>query len=372
MPKFLDEKIVLDAIANLQATNSYNVAQLALYLDVSRSKLYRKYSNILPDDTNEQTKVSIISAIKKLRLITNKKKISKGSVAIEANVSRQTIYRYCDKYNDIAEYINGTKDFEDTVESTTDSDILIAQFQRTIDKLKKENVAALEEQKKSTYTALMLRDLKNFSSQELDSSINKLQIQNDELKGRNKQQLNELSILKSELNDLKHSLKGGVNTTVKAHFKANYKSLSTELDEKVFLKLFLKSEIASLEKAIEFCVINEPEAILFFQPFFSCKYEDIPIQLSYKSIVIIESNLNQGKFYNKLLDELPNTPIHSIFIEKLTMQSSRYFCRQTYGTGFFKDTFLSKFFDKISIPVLEDGFKSVTAITATKGIQLVK
>lgn len=361
--------MVRGAIELLKATDEYSVVALARMLDVSRPYLYKHFRDLLESTESSFTETKIKTAIKTLRERTGTKTLSKTAVAAETGISRQSIIRY---YNHLEPYIYGTKDFDkndDTPEQVSFEN-KNKKLEQEIDTLKNQHLADLEKQKKSIITTLMLQDLKSFSAQEADLSINKLQAQNDELKTQNRRQLNELATLKADLNDMKQQLSGGVASEIKGYFKASYSAIKGELTNQHVLKLFIAAEEKNLENGIEACITSQPDAILFFQPFLSCNIEDVGITLNAKRIVVIESNLFLARYYKELTESLPSTPIHAISAQNIKLTKARFFCRAAYGVNTFNDDFLNKLFDKICPPSLQDGFAS-TSVFLSENIMSV-
>lgn len=371
MRKDIDREMVKGAIDLLKATDEYNVSKLAKTLEVSRPFLYKHFNDLLEPTEISPKEQKIKTAIKVLRARTGTKNQSKSAVAAEAGLSRQSIVRY---YKHLEPYIYGTKDFdeEDDFPQQVSLEIQNRKLKNEIDALEAKHQEELSQEKDSILTTLMLQDLKTFSAQEADLSLNKLQIQNDELKTRNRQQLNELAKLKADLNDMKQQLSGGVATEVKGHFKANYGAITGELTDKQLLKLFWAEEQRNLKDAIEACITSQPDAILFFQPFLSCSIKDAGININAKCVVIIESNLFLSKYYKELINSLPNTPIHAVSAQNISLTKARFFCRATYGMDKFNDDFLTKLLDKICPPSLQDGFASTSFFTPENTMSVVR
>jgi len=371
MAKYLDDDIVRKAISELDTNGNYNVTSLAKYLDVSRSRLYKDFYHLLPETDDGDLESIIHSAIKSLRIKHNTKKISISELSKELNVSRPTIYRHIKKFADLDKYINGEKDFAEE-DLTNTPEQIIRKLEAEIERIKSEHDVALEQLRSSIFSSYMIRDIKTFSSQETDVTLNKLQVKNDELAGNNRRYLNEIAALKAEIIDLKHSVKGGINTVVKGHFKADYKPLKANLDSKEFFKLFIECELDNLEKAIEFCIANDSSTALFLQSQFTYKFEQIPIRIDAKDLVIIESNLFQNKYYCKLIEELPNTAIHAVYTNEVKLPTARYFCRQNFGTGIFTDEFLTNLSKRFIPPAIVDGFSTISIVSASTGLVVVK
>ncbi|MEZ9595492.1 hypothetical protein AB4298_12720 [Shewanella sp. 10N.261.52.F9] len=371
MRKDIDREMVKGAIALLKSTDEYNVSKLAKTMEVSRPFLYKHFDDLLERTEISPNEEKIKTAIKVLRARTGTKNQSKSAVAAEAGISRQSIIRY---YKHLEPYIYGTKDFdeEDDLSEQISLEIQNRKLKKEINALEAKHQEELSQEKDSILTTLMLQDLKTFSAQEADLSLNKLQTQNDELKSQSRQQLNELAKLKADLNDMKQQLSGGVATEIKGHFKANYDAITSELTDKQLLKLFLAEEQQNLQDAIEACITSQPDAILFFQPFLSCSIKEARININAKRVVIIESNLFLSKYYKELIDSLPNTPIHAISAQNIKLTKALFFCRATYGTDKFNDDFLTKLLEKICPPSLQDGFASTSVFATENTLSVVR
>lgn len=370
MLKHIEHRVVVEKINILKDANEYSVTNLAKVLEVSRAYLYKYFGELLIQNEVKSSKGKIKNAIKVLRSRTGRKKLTQTEVAKEAGLSRQSLSR---DYKHLHQYISGDLDFEDA--SLPPNASLEHQIRTLTDennRLIEKNFSDLEQQKKILISTLMLQDLKSFSAQETDLSLNKLQSQNDELKYQNRIQLNELASLKADINDFKHKLSGSVTTDVRAHFKADYSSIDKSLNDKEIFKLFIDAENKNIGIAIEACITSQPESILFFQPFLTCNIHNVPIHLYSKRLVIIESNIFLSSNYKEITENFPNIPIHAVCATNMKLYTARVHCRSAFGSNMFSDNFLNNLFEKIHTPLLEDGFASVTLFTPEKLLSVVK
>ncbi|ABG40539.1 hypothetical protein Patl_2021 [Paraglaciecola sp. T6c] len=366
----IDNESVIEAIAQLKASDNYTVKALAECFGVSRAYLYKNFKKLLDKPGSNATEEKIKNAIKILREKTGLKVLTKKSVAEQAGISRTLLSR---DYKHLHVYISGEQDVELKslpLEETWKEKV--RRLEGDIEKFKVRHELELNKQKESILTMLMVKDLKTFSAQETDHSLNKLQTQNDELKTLNRRQLNELATLRANLNDQKQQLSGGVLSKVKSHFKAKYDSISNTLTEKEVLKLFISAEKENLDKAIDACISSPPDAVLFLQPFLSCSHTEVPMHIKAKTIVIIESNLFLPKYYKNLTDSLPVTAIHAVVAQSIDLARARFFCRTTYGPNVFNDEFLKNLYDKICHPSLDDGFESVSYFSLNSALLAIK
>ncbi|WP_338456686.1 hypothetical protein [uncultured Alteromonas sp.] len=366
----IDIDSVVDAITLLKASDNYSVTKLAEYFEVSRSYLYKNFGELFDKPGSDSTEAKIKNAIEFLQKETGVKKLSKTKVALQAGISRTSLSR---DYKHLDKYISGELDFEDiTIQIEETWEDKARRLEDDFESLKVQHESELNKQKESIISLLMVKDLKAFSAQETDLSLNKLQTQNDELKTQNRKQLNELATLRADLNDKKQQLSGGGSAIVRGHFKAKYDSLDNSLSVQEILKLFISAEKKNLDDAIEACISSSPDAVLFFQPFLSCNISAVPMHIGAKSLVIIESNLYQTKVYKNLIDSLPFTAIHAMTAQNIELARARFFCRTVYGANVFSDEILNKIHEKTCPPSLEDGFKSITHFSPNSTLSAVK
>jgi AraC-like DNA-binding protein len=366
----IDIDSVVDAIALLKASDNYTVTALAEFFGVSRPYLYKNFGELFDKPGSTSTEEKIKDAIKILRKETGVNKLSKKSVALQAKISRTSLSR---DYKHLDKYISGELDFEvETLQTEETWEDKARRLEGDFERLKVQHELELDKQKTSIVTMLMVKDLKAFSAQETDLSLNKLQTQNDELKTQNRRQLNELATLRADLNDKKQQLSGGGSTLVRGHFKAKYDFIDSNLTVQETLKLFISAEKKNLEDAIEACISSSPDAVLFFQPFLSCNISAVPMHIGAKSIVIIESNLYLSSFYKNLVDSLPYAAIHAVTAQNIELARARFFCRTTYGASMFSDEFLNKIFEQICPPSLEDGVESISHFSSNSPLSVVK
>lgn len=359
MSKKFEDRIVRELILELSKKDSFTVSELAKTLGVSRAYIYTHYPHLL--ERNENTEKKIFRAIKQLQESEGKKKFTINAVANKANLTRQTIST---GYKHLHPYIYAERELPpeyNTDEVTLSCELL--QLKNTIKQMKSAHEKALEELKSQYLSELMIKDLKLHEIQTTELSLNKLQVQNDELSAQNRKLLTELVHLKTELTQTKNTLAGGISTQVLGHYRTHYEALKTTTSHQEASKIFLKLEKDNLEKAIESCILSNPDAILFFQPFFSCGIEDVKVKIDAKRIVIIESNCFLPRLYKNLLKSLNGIPVHAITTKSPDLIVSRVFCRQKYGEGLFSDDFLQSHFNNIIPPTIDCGFASVTTIT---------
>lgn len=359
MSKKFDDDIVRDTIEELSKSGDFSVSELARVLSVSRGYIYNHYRHLI--EKNEDTDKKILEAVKDLQDSKGTKKLTINAVANKAKLSRQTIST---GYKHLHPYISGAKALP--AEFDTEDITLAGELRRLKDsvvQMKREHAKELEDQKHQYLTELMIKDSKLHEIQSTELSLNKLQVQNDELSAQNRKYLSELVGLKGELAQARNKMAGGLSTEVIGHFRCNYEELKTTTSTADALKIFLKLEKLNLEKAIESCITSAPDAVMFFQPFLSCGIDGVKIKVDAKRIVIIESNCFLPRDYSKLTNALNGTPIHAITTRPPDLTVSRVFCRQKYGDDVFHDDFLKSIFDKIIPPTLDCGFESVSTFS---------
>jgi len=365
----IDEKVITDFIEILRISGQFSVERLAEEFSVSRSYFYKYYKHLLPETGRASTEKRIKDVIKILRERTGKKKLSISAVADQANISRQTL---SGNYKYLYPYIRGEADFEDTEEP---AEANLAREVRLLNKevadLKDKHENDLKEAKQGMLTQLMILDLKSFGLQTSSINLNKLQIQNDELVSKSKENLMELAKLRAERVDLKKRTMGNVNSEVLAHFIAKYDAIEEGMSDRDTMKLFLKAEQRNMEAAIEACITSKPDVVLLFQPLLSCSIDDFDIQISGKRVVIIESNCFLASDYAELISNLPHCKINAISAKNIAIFIANFFCRTAHARKF-SESFLNKLYDKVCYPSLEDGFFSIAVFSPTQYVKAVE
>ena len=283
----IDEKVVKDFIEILRISDQFSVARLAKELSVSRPYLYKYFKHLLPETGRASNEKKIKDAIKILRERSGKKKQSISDVADQAGLSRQALLK---NYKYLYPYIKGGVDFEDTEESAeANLEREVRLLNKEVAVLKDKHEKDLKEAKQGMLTQLMILDLKSFGLQSSSINLNKLQIQNDELVSKSKENLMEIAKLRAERVDLKRRTMGNVNSETLAHFIAKYDAIEEGMSDRDTMKLFLKAERRNMEAAIEACITSKPDVVLLFQPLLSCSIDDLDIKIAGKRVVIIES-----------------------------------------------------------------------------------
>jgi len=365
----IDEKVIKDFIEILRNSDQFSVDKLAKEFSVSRAYLYKYFKHLLPETGRESTEKRIKDAIKILRERSDVKRQSISAVADQANISRQALTR---NYKHLYPYIKGDADFEYT-EEPAEANLAreVRQLKKEVVDLKDKHEKDLEEVKQGMLTQLMILDLKSFGLQTSGINLNKLQIQNDELVSKSKENLMEIAKLRAERVDLKMRTMGNVNSEVLAHFIAKYDAIEEGMSDSDTMKLFLKAERRNMEAAIEACITSKPDVVLLFQPLLSCSIDDLDIKIAGKRVVIIESNCFLASDYAELISNLPHCKINAISAKNIAIFIANFFCRTAHARKF-SESFLNKLYDKVCYPSLEDGFFSIAVFSPTQYVKAVE
>ena len=291
------EETVLAMIELLQNERSFSPIKVASELGISLGKLNKHYRHLFPKKNTNTNQDKIINTIKLLQAQTGETKFGITQVAREAQISRSSIY---EDYPDLIDYIKGkksvVKDFPDS-ESISDKMQLeskIRQLKQQLIEKDKQTQAIIEKERNKTFSTLMKSDLNNFSVITDEAELNKLRIQSRELISQNKELIRKQSNLEFELAELK------INTTILGssakveHLSADYSLLLKASEQTYPLKelktLLVETEDALLQRAITHIQLTKPSLVIFFQPFFSCKFEQFPFVPRDGNIVIVETN----------------------------------------------------------------------------------
>jgi AcrR family transcriptional regulator len=291
------EETVLAMIELLENEGSFSPIKVASELGISLGNLNKHYRHLLPQKNTNTNHDKIINTIKLLQAQTGETKFRITQIAREAQISRSSIY---EDYPDLIDYIKGkksvVKDFPDS-ESISDQMQLeskIRQLKQQLIEKDKQTQAIIEKERNQTFSTLMKSDLNNFSVITDEAELHKLRIQSRELISQNKELIRKQSNLEFELAELK------TNTTILgtsakvAHLSADYSLLLKASEQayplKELKKLLVETEDDLLQRAITHIQLTKPSLVIFFQPFFSCKFEQFPFVPRDGNIVIVETN----------------------------------------------------------------------------------
>ncbi|MFZ8169104.1 hypothetical protein ACO1HB_09765 [Alteromonas macleodii] len=291
------EETVLAMIELLENEGSFSPIKVASELGISVGKLNKHYRHLLPQKKTNTNHDKIINTIKLLQARTGETKFGITQVAREAQISRSSIY---EDYPDLIDYIKGKKSVEkDFADSESISDQMqleskIRQLKQQLIEKDKQTQAIIEKERNQTFSTLMKSDLNNFSVITDEAELHKLRIQSRELISQNKELIRKQSNLEFELAELK------TNTTILGtsakvdHLSADYSLLLKAREQayplKELKKLLVETEDDLLQKAITHIQLTKPSLVIFFQPFFSCKFEQFPFVPRDGNIVIVETN----------------------------------------------------------------------------------
>ena len=291
------EETVLAMIELLQNERSFSPIKVASELGISLGKLNKHYRHLFPKKNTNTNQDKIINTIKLLQAQTGETKFGITQVAREAQISRSSIY---EDYPDLIDYIKGkksvVKDFPDS-ESISDKMQLeskIRQLKQQLIEKDKQTQAIIEKERNKTFSTLMKSDLNNFSVITDEAELNKLRIQSRELISQNKELIRKQSNLEFELAELKTNTTILTTSAKVEHLSADYSLLLKASEQTYPLKelktLLVETEDALLQRAITHIQLTKPSLVIFFQPFFSCKFEQFPFVPRDGNIVIVETN----------------------------------------------------------------------------------
>lgn len=358
---------VVDMIEQLKTEGVFTVKALAESLHVSPSALYKHYGDILPERKIENTEQKIIDAIRLLQAKTGTTKLKKADVIREAGISRTLLYR---DYSHLHDYISGKKPLP--LAKITDEVSYIVELETEVRKLKKEleeleakRLVDIENGKKKIYSTIMQLDLDSFKATSTEASLNQLQIQNQDYIQSNKELIRKNSNFQIEITSLKERLAhtGGQTNTNVERLRPNYKLLEKVCLQKVPLKeimrVFLEEERTFLDKASLHIRSIKPDLVIFFQPFFSCGYDQIPLVPRDKYVVIVESNeinlVNREQFVEVL-------PCPCLYIgADVSLNKTDFFCR-TNQLSLHRE-FLQDIHTKRQFSSIEEGFVGAMIIS---------
>lgn len=312
MKQFLPSKeAVLAMISLLEDKGGFSPAKVASELGISLGKLNKHFSHLLPQKNNNTNHDKIINAIKLLQSQTGETKFGVTQIAREAQISRTSIY---EDYPDLLDYIRGKKNvFVDFSDSKSIGDQM--RLESEIRKLKQQLVEkdkqtqnVIEEERNQTFSTLMKLDLNTYSVISDEAELHKLRTQSRELIGKNKELIRKASNLEFELAQFQqNSSLSGSNAKID-HMSANYSLLTKACDQahplKVLKKLLIEAEDDLLHRATTYIQSTKPNLVIFFQSFFSCKFNAFPFVPREGDIVIVDSNFISPMKRKKFIDFL--------------------------------------------------------------------
>ncbi|MFS1869889.1 helix-turn-helix transcriptional regulator [Vibrio lentus] len=364
----LQDNDIINAIEFLKTSGNYTISKLAEHVGLSRSALYNKFRHLLTEPKKD-TEEKINFAIATLQTRTGKKELTISSVAQEAGITRQSISR---DYKHLVPLIKGNIGLEIPNNSNIEQEKLIYELKNKISTLETENKDKEIRFKHKVFSDLMKQDLATFTANQDKASAIKLQGQVDELTKLHREQMNELSELRSKISSFHSNLsQSSSRTEILAHIKADYNNINSSMETSSMMKELFSSEEKNIRDAIEVCFSSQPDAIIFFQPFLTGTFENINHNLSYDNVVIIESNYPKSKHFQELMNNIGTIPVHSFSADNKKPKIALFNCRHNHN-GVFNEEFIEKLFEIIDYPKLVDGFKSVTTYEPTPFISAVK
>ncbi|WP_394166276.1 AraC family transcriptional regulator [Photobacterium piscicola] len=364
----LQDNDIIRSIELLKISGNYTISKLAEQVGLSRSVLYNKFRHLLTEPKKD-TEEKINLAITTLQARTGKKELTISSVAKEAGVTRQSISR---DYKHLIPLIKGNISLEIPNNSNIVQEKLIHELTQKIATLEIENKDKESNFKRKVFSELMKQDLVSFSANQDKASAIKLQGQVDELTKLHREQMNELSELRSKVSYFHaQSVQNSSRIEILAHLKADYNKIYSSMETSSMMKELFSAEEKNIRDAIEICFSSQPDAIIFFQPFLTGTFENLKHNLYYENVVIIESNYPKPKHFQELIKNIGSIPVHSFSAENKKPKIALFNCRHNHN-GIFNEEFIEKLFDLIDYPKLIDGFKSVTTYEPMSFISAVE
>lgn len=354
----ITEDTIKEAIELLQLEDNFTVTELLKRIDISKTKLYGNFGHLLPKKGKDDTEELILHSIRLLQARTGKKKLTINEVVAESGLGRTTVSQ---NYKELHCYIYGKKELP-PLESQTVELILENEIRLLKDKIStydEGKSAEIEDIKNSTYSALMKLDLTHFKSESTTTSIHNIQTQSNEFKRMNQKLANENASLRSRVVALEEKTTLSSNVDLLDHIKPRYdlliEAIKAGAEKKEINKLFREQEDEYLQKAITRVNDLSPSTVIFFQPFFSCSFETVPLTVATGSVVIVESNVIKSELRSDFC-ELINSQTIAIY-SKASLTRTKYFCR-TNGLSF-NNEFIEHYYDLISFPDGDEGFDSI-------------
>lgn len=354
----LQEKDVVRAIDLLKSSDSFNVSKLAGHLGVSRSNLYKYFRHLLPDRSSV-TEDKIKNAVLTLQARTGSSSLTISAVAVVAGVTRQSISR---DYKHLIPMIHGENKLDIVPDSTIELENRVRKLEAELRSVKGNSEKDYADFQLKVYSSLMKQDITAFSAHKDKASVIKLQNQIDEITRINREQLSEMTELRSQLIEYKNkSQQSTSGCNVLTYVKADYSAIPPNLDTAKIMKLLFELEEENIRNAIDVCFSSQPDAIIFFQPFLSCHFESLGFTLAEGNVVIIESNFPQAKHFEMFLRNITEIPVHALSAKGHEPQLAQFHCRQNYQ-GKFNNEFIERLYKLIAYPEQADGFRSITTV----------
>ncbi|EGR1061446.1 MAG: hypothetical protein ACRCVU_04750 [Flavobacterium sp.] len=360
------EKEINNAIKLLKKNGAFTVQKLAEHLGVSRTYLYDNFGGLLPNKGTE-TEKKIIDAIIKLKSITSRNNFKITEVANLAGLTRQSISK---NYSHLIPIIKGDEPLPEINDAVLLLESKVQELHYQIEILKENHNNKVNEIRNSTFSQFMIKDLDHMKGQDLRANIIELQYKNDEYVKINRDLLKDISLLRTEhSNLLSKCAKNSTGCEIIATIEPDYSSINSSLSHDLMMDLFFKEERKNIDIAIPVCNASKPDDIIFFQSFL-CDYpKEINLPTEGR-IVVIKSNFPLKSLFERIVKEIHSNNIHAVSIKPESLSQIEYGCRKKYKQLNNKD-FLAKYYDLITYPTLNDGFRSITTIKPTDQLSVV-
>jgi AcrR family transcriptional regulator len=361
----ITENTVKEMIELLELEENMTVTELSKRLNVSRGMLYRDFSHVLPKKGKQDTKQTILDSIRLLQARFGSKKLSISQVVKESGISRSSISR---NYTDLHCYIYGKKELPKL--ENLPNEVLLEQEISTL----KSEIKAYDENKyteikeieNNTYSSLMKLDLAHYRSESTTTSLHNIQVQADEYRRKNQELANNNASLRSRIVGLEEKTTLRVQAVLLDHLKPNYflliEAIKNGAEKTAINKLFREQENEYLQRSITRVNDLSPDTVIFFQPFFNCKYSSVPLSVSLGKVVIVESNIVSSEIRREFCELINCQKIAIYSIDSLNR--TKYFCRT--NTLDFSDIFIKHYHTHLNYPEIDEGFNSVLSFKPIK------
>ncbi|HAS6902115.1 TPA: hypothetical protein I7286_18980 [Vibrio parahaemolyticus] len=360
------EKEINNTIKLLENNGSFTVKKLADHLGVSRTYLYDNFGDLLPDRSAD-TEKKIVDAIRKLKAITSRKKLKITEVADVAGLTRQCISQ---SYSHLIPIIKGDEQLPEINDDILILENKVSELQYQIDDLKIKHNKEIYEIKNNVFSQFMKKDIDHMKGQDLRANIIDLQYKNDEYVSVNRDLLKDISQLRTENSNLiSKCAKASSGCEIIATIEPDYSSIKPSMDHQLVMELFFKEERKNIDIAIPVCNASKPDEIIFFQSFLCDHSKELHLPTEGR-VVIIKSNFPLKSLFEKIVKEINSNTIHAVSIKPENISQIEHGCRNKYKALYNKD-FIAKYYDLITYPTLNDGFRSITTIKPEDQLSVV-
>jgi AraC-like DNA-binding protein len=349
----IDRETFVKAIEELEKNGEVKVSDIAEKLNVSRPWLYDNFPQVR-DFNQRLTDDDVIAEIEKLRADGLSGRITVEGISERLGIVRQTFSR---RFRHLYDYLAPDSDVfaPSTIEET-----LLTRIQELEEKLKtltEEKEVALNKKEGEILSLFMRKDAEHFDTIKTQSSLKRLQDQSEEHASLAKEKTREVAELRRQLVKSKEKESQG-GCEIVNRLRPDYSAISEleKLSVKDISKLFNAAEKRNFELAEEIIAEQQPDYVIFFQPFFACDYSSIPAFPTSGKVVFVESNAFREDVRNEFIANIRGENIIAICAQT-TLAKTKLFARGLkHPVG---DDFVSRLHENIMLPVLKDGFSAV-------------